>query len=76
MDRLIIPRDDTRKDNIDPTPAWGFDAGGSLFIRCACGLCLNIDHYTNINGDVTPSILHDPSEGGWHEWVTLEDFPN
>lgn len=64
-----------------PAPAWGRDARGFLFIRCACGLCLSLDegHVIAANGEVSPSLHHDDVKPdgdhcGWHVYGTLEGF--
>lgn len=67
MERVEIPRDDVRKDNTEPIPAWGKQTNGLVFIRCACGLCMDLDgHAVESNGDVNPSLWHDVPECGWH----------
>ena len=75
MSRVSIPKTDVRKRNVEPSPAWGRDQSGSLFIRCACGLCMGLDEHTiSDNGEVTPSLFHDDPACGWHVWGTLEGW--
>jgi hypothetical protein len=83
MDRIQIPRTSarksyhtstTRKPNVDADsvcPAWGIDSGGTVFIRCACGMCMDLQHTIEPNGDVNPSIFHDRDGCGWHVMGTL-----
>lgn len=80
MDRIEIPRTTGRKSyhrhgrvpgpQDDATsPAWGIDESGEVFIRCACGMCMGLDHHTiDSNGDVNPSLWHDGDDCGWHVW--------
>lgn len=74
MDRISIPRTEHRKRFIDPKPAWGRDATGELFIRCACGIVMGLDHEIAENGDVNPSLFHDSPECGWHVMGTLQNW--
>lgn len=71
--RVMIPKTDVRKDHVAPSPAWGRDESGELFIRCACGVCMGIDHEVDVTGWVHPSLHHDTADGGcgWHEWGIL-----
>lgn len=72
MARVLIPKTDFRKSHVDPSPAWGRDASGELFIRCKCGLCMGLDgHMVDDNGDVNPSLHRDEPECGWHVHGTL-----
>lgn len=74
-ERIRIPRTDTgRKFFVEPMPAWGRDASGKLFLRCACGKCMGLEHEIAPNGDVNPSLWHDEQDCGWHVWGTLEDW--
>ncbi len=75
MDRIRIPKtDDHMKDNVEPSPAWGWDARGHIFIRCICGECCLIDHEILPNGDVNPSLWHDDPKCGWHIMATLDGW--
>ncbi len=73
-ERVRLPKTDKRIDNIKPSPAWGFDVTGTLFIRCMCGECLEIDHTIMANGDVEPSLWHDEPRCGWHVMATLDGW--
>jgi hypothetical protein len=74
--RVMIPKTDVRKDHVAPSPAWGRDASGKLFIRCACGVCMSIDHEVDVTGWVHPALHHDKEYGGcgWHEWGILVGY--
>lgn len=74
-DRVHLPRHDLRKHNVEPMPAWGYDAGMTPFIRCACGLCMGIgDHTVESDGTINPSVWHDVPECGWHVMAILDDW--
>lgn len=73
-DRVLIPKTDVRKRFVDPKPAWGRDAGGHLFIRCACGICMGLDHEIDAEGNVSPSLWHDDPNCGWHVHGRLLDW--
>jgi hypothetical protein len=75
MERVLIPKTLGRKSFIDPSPAWGHDAAGMLFIRCKCGRCMNMDEHTvDGEGNVNPSLFHDEPCCGWHVWGKLDEW--
>jgi hypothetical protein len=75
MSRVVIPKTDLRRSFADPSPAWGREKSGELFIRCQCGLCMGLDlHTVEPNGDVSPSLHHDDPKCGWHVYATLADW--
>jgi hypothetical protein len=68
-----IPRVAHRRSHEDPKPAWGVDAGGSLFVRCGgCGVCAGLDHEVAPDGTVAPSLVC--PDCGWHVMATLEGW--
>lgn len=77
-DVVQIPRVPVRRSFVDPKPAWGRDSGGTLFLRCACGLCMGLDDHTvAADGTVSPSLHHpDDAHGGcgWHVFGRLLDW--
>jgi hypothetical protein len=73
MNRILIPKSEPRRSHVQPSPAWGREASGELYIRCACGLCMGLDRHTiEPNGEINPSLLH--PECGWHVYGTLADW--
>jgi len=73
MNRINIPRDDQRKSNVAPSPAWVIDNLGDVWIRCQCGELLALDHDIDADGNVNPSLYHEPG-CGWHVFGTLEGW--
>jgi hypothetical protein len=75
-ERVDIPRTARRQRNVAPCPAWGRDNTGAVFIRCACGLPMDLDrlHVVAADGNVHPSLHHDDGACGWHEWGRLLDW--
>jgi len=73
---VLIPRDpaNARKRNIEPMPAWGKDASGAVWVRCKCGLPMDLDHEIALDGQVTPSLWHDDPRCGWHVRAKLEGW--
>ena len=75
MERVSIPKTDLRKRNVEPSPAWGRDKSGSLFVRCACGIPMGLDEHTvDGEGNVNPSLFHDEPQCGWHVFGKFEDW--
>lgn len=78
---IDVPRTTTLKFNEDgqygANPAWG-KQGVHIIFRCKCGILYNLtENGWNIanDGTVTPSIHHDDSHCGFHEFVKLENYP-
>lgn len=72
-----LPKVEFRKSFDDPSPAWGIDNEGNIFIRCGkCGKCINLSshHSVDFSGYVRPSVWHIEPSCGWHVWVKLNDW--
>lgn len=74
--RVELPKVQARKSLVEPSPAWGRDAGGEVFIRCSCGVCMNLDreHAIDTEGNVNPSLHHAEPQCGWHVFARLLDW--
>ena len=77
-DHVLIPRDDSSSLFLDPTqpkvkPAWVTDSDGLIYLRCACGLILGSlrNHSIDVDGKVSPSVLHDPADTRWRSNPTI-----
>jgi hypothetical protein len=73
---VLIPRDSSgvRRSAVLPAPGWGVDAAGEVWVRCACGEVLDLDHAVAADGAVSPSLWHDDPACGWHVSARLEDW--
>jgi hypothetical protein len=72
---IEIPFTEYRKSFVEPIPAWGREASGTVFIRCACGKCIDLRKHTiAADGTVSPSVWHDSPECDWHVWAKLKDW--
>lgn len=73
-----IPRAHFRKRHTQPSPAWGREENGTVWIRCACGLPVDLDigatHIVSAEGAVTPSVWHDDCPLEWHTHVVLDGW--
>ena len=76
MNRIPIPKTDVRRSFAEPSPAWGRDTSGELFIRCGgCRRCMGMDlHTVADDGTVEPSLHHDDPACNWHVWGTLLEW--
>lgn len=74
---MRIPFSTLRKRFIQPTPAWGWNADGTVWVRCQCGIPMDLHgtHSVAEDGTVSPSLWHDEAECGWHVFAVLSGWP-